>query len=334
MQKYCEECRREVDTKIITKKETYEVCGEPIEVDAQILVCAECGEEFYCEELDNATLLSAYHAYRRKHKLLFPDEIKRIREQYGFSQRSFAKLLNWGDKTIHRYENGSIQDKAHNSLLLFLRDPENMRIYLTENEVMLDDKQKAKLFKTVEKLEQDSEYHAGRKIVNLFFGEMPSIENGFKPFDYEKFCAMVLFFAKKTAGLLKVKLLKLLNYSDMIFYQENGISMSGTRYVHLPYGPVPKNYDILFGMLAADNIAHIEVEFDNGYEKHQVIPDSEIPEGALSEAELAVLERIYEKFADFGSVEISNYSHKEKGYMATKQGEIISYSYAKDIQIN
>lgn len=334
MRKYCEECGREVDTKIITKKETYEVCGEPIEVDAQILVCAECGEEFYCEELDNATLLSAYNEYRRKHKLLFPDEIKKIREQYGFSQRSFAKLLNWGDKTVHRYENGSIQDRAHNSLLLFLRDPENMRTYLTENEVMLDDKQKAKLLKTVEKLEQDSEYHAGRKIVNLFFGEMPSIENGFKPFDYEKFCAMVLFFAKKSAGLLKVKLLKLLNYSDMIFYQENGISMSGTRYVHLPYGPVPKNYDILFGMMEADNIAHIEVEFDNGYEKHQMIPDSEIPEGALSEAELAVLDRIYEKFADFGSVEISNYSHKEKGYMSTKQGEVISYSYAKDIQLN
>ena len=64
-----------------------------------------------------------------------PEEIKKIREQYGLSQRSFAKLLNWGDKTICRYENGSIQDKAHNSLLLFLREPENMRTYLTENEI-------------------------------------------------------------------------------------------------------------------------------------------------------------------------------------------------------
>lgn len=57
------------------------------------------------------------------------------------SQRSFAKLLNWGDKTIRRYENGAVQDRAHNSLLLFLRDPENMRIYLTENEVALDERQ-------------------------------------------------------------------------------------------------------------------------------------------------------------------------------------------------
>ena len=129
MKKYCEECGREVETKVITKKETYDVCSEPIEVDAQVLVCAECGEEFYCEEFDNATLINAYNEYRRRHKLLLPEEIKKIREQYGLSQRSFARLLNWGDKTICRYENGSIQDKAHNSLMLFLREPENIRTY-------------------------------------------------------------------------------------------------------------------------------------------------------------------------------------------------------------
>lgn len=61
MKKYCEECGREVETKVITKKETYDVCSEPIEVDAQVLVCAECGEEFYCEEFDNATLINAYN---------------------------------------------------------------------------------------------------------------------------------------------------------------------------------------------------------------------------------------------------------------------------------
>lgn len=85
--------------------------------------------------------------------------------------------------------------------------------------------------------------------------------------------------------------------------------------------------------MAADHIAHIEVFYDDGYEKHQVIPEEEIPEGNLSENELAVLERIYNKFASFGSVDISNYSHMEKGYMETKKGEIISYEYAKDIEL-
>ena len=93
MKRYCEECKKEVETTIVTKKESYNVCGEMIDVNAQVLVCAECGEELFSEELDNATLINAYNEYRRRHKLLLPEEIKEIRQQYGLSQRGFSKLL-------------------------------------------------------------------------------------------------------------------------------------------------------------------------------------------------------------------------------------------------
>ena len=145
---------------------------------------------------------------------------------------------------------------------------------------------------------------------------------------------MVLFFAHKSSGVLKTKLMKLLNYSDMIFYKENGLSISGLRYAHLPYGPVPDNFDMILGKMAADHIAHIEVFYDGSYENHQVVPECDVPEGVLSDEEIEVLTRIYEKFKDFGSKEISNYSHKETGYKATKTGQIISYAYAKDINLN
>lgn len=52
------------------------------------------------KKLDSQTLLKVYNEYRKKYKLLLPDEIKNIRKTYGLSQRSFAKLLNWGAKTI------------------------------------------------------------------------------------------------------------------------------------------------------------------------------------------------------------------------------------------
>lgn len=333
MTKYCETCKREVETTIRTQKESYDVLGEAIEVDAKVLVCSECGEEFFCEELDSETLITAYNEYRKKHKLLLPEEIKRIREQYKLSQRAFAKLLNWGDKTICRYENGSIQDKAHNSLLLFLRKPENMKTYLQDNEVSIDEKQKNSLLEAVERAENEAAYQFEKNFFKMFFVSEPSEENGFKAFDYEKTCAMVLFFAHRSTELLKTKLMKLLNYSDMIFYKENGVSISGLRYVHLPYGPVPENFDVLLGKMATDHIAHIEVIYDNGYEKHQVIPECNISNRVLTDKESEVLERIYDKFKNFGSVDISNYSHNEKGYCETKQGEIISYAYAKDIHL-
>lgn len=157
MVKYCDNCGNEVATTIITKKETYSVCGEPVEVDAKVMVCRECGEEFFCEELDNSTLIDAFNAYRRRHKLLLPEEIKAIREKYGLSQRAFAKLLNWGDKTIFRYENGSIQDKVHNSLLLFLRSPARMREYLLDNETGLNERQQKKLLDTLDLLENHND---------------------------------------------------------------------------------------------------------------------------------------------------------------------------------
>ena len=330
---YCDSCNKKTETRIISRQETYEVYGEQITVEAQVLICSECGEELFCEELDSATLNKAYNEYRRRHKLLMPDEIKKIREQYGLSQRSFSKLLNWGDKTIFRYENGSIQDKAHNSLLLFLKDPENMRSYITDNEVVLNEKQKQKLMQTIDNLEKEKNT-SNKLLFDIFFSDGPCEENGFKGFDYEKFCAMVLFFSNRSSTLLKTKLMKLLNYSDMIFYKENGISMSGVKYAHLPYGPVPENFDILLGKMTRDNIVHIEISYDNGYEKHMVVPETEVPKNVLTDDEINVLERVFTRFKNFGSLEISNYSHKEKGYMSTKQGEIISYSYAKDIKLD
>lgn len=86
--------------------------------------------------------------------------------------------------------------------------------------------------------------------------------------------------------------MKLLNYSDMIYYKENGISISRAKYAHLPYGSVPEHFDMLLATMADDKMAHSEVYFDNGYEKHQVIPDEKIPKDVLSEDEIKVLERI------------------------------------------
>lgn len=332
MKRYCDNCNNEEETKIVRKTETYNVCGEDITVEADVLVCAECGEELFCEELDNATLVKAYNEYRVRHKLLLPEEIKKIREQYGLSQRSFAKLLNWGDKTIFRYENGSIQDKAHNSILLFLKEPENMRSYLNENEVSITDKQIKNILHRIDQIEQGESYKEKHFCSSLFASE-PNQENGFREFDYEKICAMIIFFACNNKRLLKTKLMKLLHYADMIFYKENGISISGLRYVHLPYGPVPDNFEIILERLQKDNLIHIDINFHNGYEKHQVISDSKLPEGVLSEEEINILERINIKFASFGSVEISEYSHKEKGYTSTNPGDIIPYTYAKYIEL-
>lgn len=145
MEKFCEHCDKEVETRIVTREETYKVYGEKVSVNTKVMVCAECGQDLYNRELDSQTLNKVYDIYRKRHKLLSPEEIKEIRNQYGLSQREFAKVLNWGDKTIYRYENNSLQDKAHNSILILLKDPRNMLQYLRMNEVSLSDESKKRL---------------------------------------------------------------------------------------------------------------------------------------------------------------------------------------------
>ena len=332
MNKYCENCDRDVDTKIVTKDEEFIVQGEKILVNTRVCVCKSCGEELFDPDLDNETLNKVYDKYRRIHKLLSPKEIAQIRKQYGLSQRSFSKLLNWGEKTIHRYENGALQDKAHNTILCLLREPSNMLEYIDSNEINITDNQKKKLMIRIEEL-MNGENHIENNAYRLLFSYDQSIESGYKRFDYDKLCAMILFFVKCNRNLMKVKLLKLLNYSDMVFYKENGISISGLKYLHLTYGPVPMNYEVLFQAMENDDVFHVDIDYYNDYECHRIVSDKDISADILSKKEIKVLNRVNEKFKDMGSRDISDYSHKEKGYSSTRTGEIISYAYAEDINL-
>ena len=331
MKKFCERCNKEVETKIITRTERYKVLGEEIQVEAQVIVCADCNEEIFSEKMDSETIDKAFNEYRRRHKLLYPHEIREIREMYDLSQRAFAKLLGWGDKTINRYENGAIQDEIHNDLLVILRDPEQMKKYIENVHSILSDKQFSHLLDTVNMLIKKEKPKYLNKLFNLYFEDDPLIENGFKSFDYEKFAAMAIYFASKDSILLKSKLMKLLHYADFIHFKESSNSISGSKYVHLAYGPVPVNFELLLEKFSSDGILHIEIEENKDYEKHKVVLDSRTYEDVLTKEEKMVLERVYEKFKLFGSREISKYSHKEKGYSSTELGEIISYQYALDM---
>lgn len=331
MKRYCDKCDEFVEYKVVNKKETYEVHGEKITVNANVAICLKCGNEMFHPELDNETLINVYNEYRKKHNMLLPKDIEHIRKQYGLSQKAFGRLLNFGDKTIYRYEKGSLQDDAHNTLMKYVSSPLNMEEYLNNHLTLMSDKEEKKLREKIEQLKEE-EY---KQIEEFFFDKAydykASIDSGNKKFDYIKFKNMVLYFINKNKGLLKTKLLKLLNYSDMYYFKDNEVSISGLRYVHYPYGPVPYKYDYLFGRLEDDGI-YIDIKYDGQIEKHIVSSDHKYDKNSLSKEEIKILDKVDKKFKDYSSLDISNYSHNEKGYKDTKQDEFISYSYALDIE--
>lgn len=114
----CPSCNEYRAVTVQKRKETFPVRGEPIEIISDVLVCNVCGIEIYDDILDSANLERAYTIYRKRHGLLGPKSIKRLREEHRMSQREFADLLGWRLKTLRRYEAGAIIAPEHNKQLL------------------------------------------------------------------------------------------------------------------------------------------------------------------------------------------------------------------------
>ena len=56
------------------------------------------------------------------------------------------KFLALGEKTITRYENGSLQDEAQNNLILLVRNPENFMLLVNKNKEKFNEKELQQIF--------------------------------------------------------------------------------------------------------------------------------------------------------------------------------------------
>lgn len=156
---YCPKCQAEVSTVVQEMTESYPVKGEPVLVEAQVRICSVCGEEVWDDVLDSQNLRRAYAQYRKTHGLLQPEEIQEIRELYGLSQVVFARILGLGDKTVARYENGSLADAAQNNLIALARDPENFRQLLEMSRCRITDQDYETARKALEQVSRQVSYN-------------------------------------------------------------------------------------------------------------------------------------------------------------------------------
>ena len=308
------------------------VRGDLIHVEYDVFKCEACNEEYMDMGTANDPFVSAYAIYRKNHNLLQPEEIKDIRRKYGLTQGEFGGLLGWGGATLSRYENGALQDKTHDNQLKLLRDPRNMLKILTENSVALREQRRNQLLVNIKKLAKD-EYPIERYLEEWCTEGDISLYSGFKAFDLDKFIHCILYFCKE--GLLKTAINKHLFYADFKHFKQYQCSITGALYLHLPYGPVPKNYDIYLATLVNEREIDVNEVFYEGKdfvgEEYKTI---EAPVMTLfSDSELKILATVKEHFKGFSAKAISDFSHEEKGYQETTTGQSISYEYAKALRI-
>ena len=327
----CPACENYSESKLRRQEREITIRNERVKFEEKFRKCNKCGEEFVIPRIDNDPLDQAFRKYRSMHGLLQPEEIKEFRKRYRLSQRELAKLLGLGGATISRYENGKLQDETHDTLLRLAMNCENLRKLLIDSESVFTDRQKDIVLKAInENTGQLADRLREFITLNLEDNE-PNEYRGFKRFEIAKFTNAVLYFCKE--GVVKTKLNKLMFYADFLHFKDYVISITGTQYARIPFGPAPNNYDLYYPTLIRQGALNIEeIEYPD-YSGERYISKKEPDLTIFSEGELRILASIQERFKDSTATEITVYSHEEEGYKKTETGKIISYQYAKDLEL-
>jgi len=335
---FCPNCEEFTDVKLETRKQVFNVRGEPIEIEGEVAICQKCGSKIFDEERDSRTLERAYSVYREKHKLLAPDEIRITREKYGLGQRALSRLLGWGEITIHRYENGAIQDKVHDSTLRLIEDPQNMQKLFETSCGKLASYTAKRLEKAIATfLQEDNEQTFRVSLERMVAHPYSDLTSGYKRYDLEKLENMILYLAKHLDGVLKTKLNKLLWYCDFLHFKETSVSITGAQYVHYQYGPVPKHYELVTGIMESEGLLDKnEVGFntEEGIVGEQFTALVEPNEGTFSETALKVMQFVIDTFRTYTATRVMNQSHQETAYRKSGDRDVISYEHAKELSLS
>lgn len=130
---FCPNCGEEREIENVEKSEVVQVRGESYSVRCRFGRCLACGEEFFERGVHGDPLAMAYALYRTKHGFAQPEEILAFREKHGLSQRELGALLGWGAVTLSRYENGALQDEAHDRALQLAMIPGNLLLLMEKS---------------------------------------------------------------------------------------------------------------------------------------------------------------------------------------------------------
>ena len=318
-----------------TRIATATIKGEIIKYQEEYYVCenTEDGEnEFVPSKVMDANLLAARDAYRSAHQMFTSQDIINLRNRYGLTQRELAKLLGWGEATVSRYETKQIQDETYDDILhVVSEDALEAKQFLTRNKSSFDESRYFELATLIEKdIERTSSDYLTRRLLLSKYSEFqnsPLLTGGIE-LDIDKICNMVAFFASHCIGLFKVKLMKLLWYTDALFFKEHGRSMSGLVYQHMPMGALPVGHYELMNL-----VPHEEIYNDYENTSYRILPKEQYDDAVFTSEELDVLYRVFRKFGSYTGTDLADYMHNEVAYIQTADHAYIPYSLSAKVSL-
>ena len=319
----CPVCGKTGHIHLLQQSRDVKVRGESFHVDASVFHCDACESEFDTANGQDA-LDAAYRAYRNANGLLQPEELRKWRKVLALKQSELASLLGWSPATVSRYENGALQDDAHDRSLRTAMTPGGLAALVRAAKGLPEEKLAA--------LRQSVALQLGSagQLAAVVCSRMSGTAK--VTLHWEKLCESVVFFCQGR-GVPRTKLNKLLFYADFLHTKTFGMPVTGIGYVRLPHGPAPDGYEMLFVTLKEEELIDI-VEEERGEHVayvHQSLrgPDMRV----FSESEISALACVSREFARSSASEVSDRSHTEDGWLNTPTGANISYVYAKSLSL-
>ncbi len=153
----------------------------------------------------------------------------------------------------------------------------------------------------------------------------PDIFSGNKKFNLQIFKNVALYLVEQTKETIII-LNKLHYFMDFLHYKNFGESLTGARYVPLKYGPCPDQFRTLYEGL--ENSGVIISNNNHGFEA-KIKPDMDL----FDDQELQTLQKLVHIYREKGGKALYDLSHKDKGFVETKECDFISYNYAEVLQL-
>jgi transcriptional regulator with XRE-family HTH domain len=146
--------------------------------------------------------------------------------------------------------------------------------------------------------------------------------------EVNKFMNVVLYMLERCAGkpnIGETVLYKLLYFSDFNYYEIYEEHLTGATYRKLQYGPVPQKFDaIIQQMIEKKQIQRVKTTY-HGFPQTRYLPLEKANLTLLRASEKEVIDRVIEHMSDWSASAISKYSHNDMPWLASKEGEEISY---------
>ncbi len=232
-----------------------------------------------------------------------------LRKMKGLSQENLAKSVKISRPSLAQIELGNRS--------VDILELQKFSMYLGFS---LDDFM-SKDFKAIQEVEGNNEAKSKKTEERV---SIPTLQ-------INKFKNVLLYILERCAGKPNVGetvIYKLLYFCDFNYYEMYEEHLTGANYRKLPYGPVPLKFDTIINqMIVKGQLQRVKTEY-RGYPQTRYLPleKANLTEFLASEKE--VIDRVVEQMSDWSAATISNYSHKDMPWLASKEGEEINYELA------